>query len=82
MRTSRYGTRSFRSTAAKMWNTLPQHFGGITSYNVFKSQINAWSGRGRGAVHVLFVQIFKFVCFMLQFNSSYALCYAVYNLHV
>ena len=26
VRTNRYGTRSFRSTAAKMWNNLPQHF--------------------------------------------------------
>ena len=36
VRTNRYGTRSFRSTAAKMWNNLPQHFREITSYNVFK----------------------------------------------
>ena len=44
VRTSRYGTRSFRSTAAKMWNNLPQHFRDITSYNVFKNQVNSWSG--------------------------------------
>ena len=31
----------------------------------------------RGPVHVRFVQIFKFVCFMLQFNSSYV----IYNVH-
>ena len=54
-----------------MWNSLPQHFRDNTSYNDFKNLMNAWSG-------VSFVQIFKCVCFMLQFNSSYA----VYNLLV
>ena len=44
VRTSRYGTRSFRFTAAKMWNNLPQHFRDITSYNVCKNQDNSWSG--------------------------------------
>ena len=44
VRTSRYGTRSFRSTAAKMGYNLPQHFRDITSYNVFKNQVNSWSG--------------------------------------
>ena len=44
VRTNRYGARSFRSTAAKMWNKLPQHFREITSYNVFKNQVNSWSG--------------------------------------
>ena len=44
VRTSRYGTRSFRFTAAKMWNNLPQHFRDITSYNVFKNKVNSWSG--------------------------------------
>ena len=44
VRTSRYGTRSFCYTADKMWNNLPQHFRDITSYNVFKNQINSWSG--------------------------------------
>ena len=46
VRTNRYGTikKPFRSTAAKMWNNLPQHFREITSYNVFKNQVNSWSG--------------------------------------
>ena len=44
VRTSRYGTRSFHSTSAKMWNNLPQHFRDITSYNVFKNQVNSWNG--------------------------------------
>ena len=44
VRTYRYGTRSFRSTAAKMWNNLPQDSREITSYNVFKKQVNSWSG--------------------------------------
>ena len=44
VRTNRYGTRSFRSSPAKMCNNLPQHFREITSYNVFKNQVNSWSG--------------------------------------
>ena len=44
VKTARYGTRSFRSTAAKIWNSLPQHVRDVTSFNVFKKQMNAWSG--------------------------------------
>ena len=44
VRTIRYGTRSFHFSAAKMWNKLPQHFKDITSYNVFKNQVNLGSG--------------------------------------
>ena len=46
-------TRYFRSTVAKMWNNLPQHFRDITSYNVFKKkqqQVNSWSGETSGGV--------------------------------
>ena len=32
----------------------------------------------QGPVHVRFVQIFRFVCFMLQFNSSYV----IYIVHI
>ena len=70
VRTSRNGTRSFRSTAAKMWNNLPQHFRDITSYNVFKNQVNSWSGEA--CVCVRFVQTFKFCLFML------VLCFMLY----
>ena len=52
VRTVKHGSRSFRSTAAKIWNSLPQEFRDISSFNVFKNQINAWSG---GAAHVLSV---------------------------
>ena len=69
MRTVSCGSRSFHSTVATVWNSLPQHFRDITSFNVLKNQINAWSVRGRGeggAVHVHSVQILNLcsVCFM------------------
>ena len=44
VRTVKHGSRSFRSTAAKIWNSLPQHLRDISSFGVFKNQINAWSG--------------------------------------
>ena len=44
VRTSSYGVNSFRSSAAKLWNTFPQHFRDETNFNHFKSLINAWSG--------------------------------------
>ena len=40
VRTSKYGVRSFRSTAAKMWNSLPQRFREITTVEQFRSQIS------------------------------------------
>ena len=48
VRTSSYGVRSFRSTAAKIWNSLPQKFPDITSTEQFRSQIGTWSGGGGG----------------------------------
>ena len=44
VRTVKHGSSSFRSTAAKIWNSLPQHLRDISSFGVFKNQINAWSG--------------------------------------
>ena len=43
VRTSKYGVRSFRSTAAKMWNSLPQQFREIITVEQFRSQISTWS---------------------------------------
>ena len=54
VRTVRDGTRSFRSTTAKLWNSLPQYFRDTTSFNFFKIQINAWCVE---PVHVRSVQI-------------------------
>ena len=54
MRTVKHGSRSFRSIAAKIWNSLPQHLRDISSFSVFKNQINAWGG---GPVHVHFVSM-------------------------
>ena len=53
VRTNKYGTRSFHSTAAKMWNNLPQYFRYITSYNVFKKPGKFMEWRGL-CVFVLF----------------------------
>ena len=69
VRTVKHGSRSSRSTAAKIWNSLPQHLRDISSFGVFKNQINAWS---RGSVHVhsvLLVEMFFFymlVCLVLK----------------
>ena len=45
---------SICSTAAKVWNSLPQDLRDIRSFGIFKNQINAWSrgGGGGGLVHV------------------------------
>ena len=55
VRTSKYGVRSVRSTAAKMWNSLPKQFRKITTIEQFRSQINIWSGGGvgGGVLHML-----------------------------
>ena len=58
VRTVKHGSRSFRSIAAKIWNSLLQHLRDISSFGVFKNQINAWGG---GPVHVhsvLLVEMF------------------------
>ena len=44
VRTNKYGVKSFRSTAAKMWNSLPQQFREIITVESFRSQISTWSG--------------------------------------
>jgi len=43
-RTTRYGINSFRYTAAKLWNNLPNHFRQISSFNSFKSMLGYWNG--------------------------------------
>ena len=44
VRTTRFGSSSFCSSAAKLWNSLPQHFREVLNFNHFKSLINAWNG--------------------------------------
>ena len=44
VRTTRYGLKSFRYAAAKLWNELPNHFRTQTSFNQFKNLINSWNG--------------------------------------
>ena len=43
-RTERYGRRSFRYTAAVLWNSLPSHFREASSFNQFRNLINSWEG--------------------------------------
>ena len=43
VRTSTYGVRSFRSTAAKMWNSLPQQFREITTVEQCKDCVSMCS---------------------------------------
>ena len=74
VRTVRYGTRSFRSTVAKIWNSLSQHFRDITSFNVYKNQIHG----AEGPVHVHSVQIVNSV-----FNLFYLLfvCILMFSIY-
>ena len=58
VRTVKHGSRSFHSTAAKIWNSLPQDLREISTFNVFKNQIMHGA---EGPVHVLSVPIVKFV---------------------
>lgn len=44
VRTTRYGLNSFRYTAAKLWNELPDHFRLETNFNQFSKLISTWSG--------------------------------------
>ena len=44
VRTTRYGLKSFRYSAAKLWNELPNHFRTEQSFSQFKSLINSWNG--------------------------------------
>ena len=57
VRTDKHGSRSFRSTAVKIWNSLPQHLRDISSFGVFKNQINAWSGGGGGSCSCSFCSV-------------------------
>ena len=45
VRTSTYGIKSFRYTAAKLWNDLPDHFRTETSFSHFKSLMSSWNGK-------------------------------------
>lgn len=44
VRTTSYGINSFRYTAAKLWNSLPQHYRDQTSYKQFQSLVSCWNG--------------------------------------
>ena len=44
VRTTRYGLRSFRYAAAKLWNELPDHFRQAACLEDFCEQINNWFG--------------------------------------
>ena len=44
VRTTTYGIRSFRYSAAKLWNVLPNHFRTSSSFNQFKRLIENWDG--------------------------------------
>ncbi|KAH3726415.1 hypothetical protein DPMN_052282 [Dreissena polymorpha] len=44
VRTTRYGISSFRFSAARLWNYLPQNFRDQSNYNCFRSLVSAWSG--------------------------------------
>ena len=71
MRIIKHGSRSFPSTAAKIWNSLPQHLCDISNFGVFKNQINAWGG---APVHVhcvpLVEMFYLLVCLVAKFYAK------------
>ena len=44
VKTSRYGINSFRYTAAKLWNDLPDNIRKASSFGMFRSMIKSWGG--------------------------------------
>ena len=45
--TTRYGLRSFRSEAARVWNSLPNELVRLVeSYPQFRRMVHAWDGPG------------------------------------
>lgn len=46
--TTRYGLRSFRSEAPRIWNRLPNDLRLAESYPQFRRMLNAWGGLGCG----------------------------------
>ena len=78
VRTSTYGARFFRSTAAKIWSSLPQKLREITSAEQLGHKL--YMDRGRGSAYARSAQTVKSnayfyfsLLFMLnlQFNSSF-----------
>ena len=66
VRTVKHGSRSFRTTAAKIWNSLPQHLRDISSFGVFKNQIIAWSGGSCSCSFRVFCWLKCFLFFFLH----------------
>ncbi|MCU7801407.1 MAG: reverse transcriptase family protein, partial [gamma proteobacterium symbiont of Lucinoma myriamae] len=44
VRTSSFGKNSFKYTAAVLWNSLPEEFRKVNSFNHFRSLISNWTG--------------------------------------
>ena len=45
VRTTKYGKKSFRFAAAVLWNSFPDNFRQVSSFNQFKALISYWSGK-------------------------------------
>ena len=45
VRTTKYGKKSFRLAAAVLWNSFPDNFRQVSSFNQFKALIYDWSGK-------------------------------------
>ena len=43
--TTKYGKKSFRFAAAVLWNSFPDNFRQVSSFNQFKALISNWSGK-------------------------------------
>ena len=45
VRTTKYDKKSFRFAAAVLWNSFPDNFRQVSSFNQFKALISNWSGK-------------------------------------
>ena len=45
VRTTRYGLSSFRFSAAKLWNSLPEHMRNTASVSQFQGMVQQWNGK-------------------------------------
>ena len=90
VRTSRYGKKSFRFEAARVWNSLPHEIRCANNFKEFKRLVHTWTGpRCKCSMCQLFICCFyvssvQFPCFMLfvflcfVFYSSNPHCFICY----
>ena len=73
--TTRYGLRSFRSVAPRIWNSLPNNLRVAESYPQFQGLLRRWDGLGCGCpLCCAQFYLFLFLAFCFRFAL---LCFAL-----